>query len=305
VLDYQETQDNIMKMKKLNILYFVAVLAVLVSSCRKDDPVDKDNSIFQPVDPATVTEFDNWLIKNIAYPYNIDILYKYNDINTDPRFILVPADVKKSQLAIQVLKYAWLEAYDEVLGVDFTRQYAPKQFMFVGSSAIESDNTKVMATAEGGVKITMYEVNTLELDAAKLNDGYFHIIHHEFSHILHQTKNYSTDYQKISESDYIKDDWWSITDADARKKGFVSAYSMVEPNEDFAEVYSIFITSTDAQWKSIIAQAGTEGAEKINKKLDIIREYAKNSWEFDLDELRSVVLRRSERVPGLSFVDFN
>ncbi|MGN0021900.1 MAG: putative zinc-binding metallopeptidase [Sphingobacterium hotanense] len=292
-------------MKKLNILYFIAVLALVASSCRKDDPVDKDNSIFQPTDPATITAFDNWLIKNIAYPYNIDILYKYTDINTDPRFILVPADIEKSQTAIQVLKYAWLEAYDEVLGVDFTRQYAPKQFMFVGSSAIEGDNTKVMATAEGGVKITMYEVNKLELDPDKLIDNYFHVIHHEFSHILHQTKNYSTDYQKISDTDYIKDDWWTVSVEDARKKGFVSPYSMVEANEDFAEVYSIFITSSDADWKAILSQAGIEGAAKINKKLDIIREYAKNSWGFNLDQLRAVVLRRADRVISLNFEEFN
>ena len=292
-------------MKKLNIIYAVVALSLCLGACRKNDPVDENNSIFKPTDPATLTEFDHWITKNISYPYNIDILYKYNDINTDPRFILVPADIKKSQLMLQVLKYAWLEAYDEVLGVDFTRQFAPKQFMFVGSSAFESGNTKVMATAEGGVKITMYEINKMLLDPTALSETYFHVIHHEFSHILHQTKNYSPDFQKISESDYIKDDWSYANESDARKKGFVSTYSMNEPNEDFAEMYSIYITSTDKQWASILSSAGTEGRNIINRKLEIIRDYTRNSWSFELDELRATILRRAERVTKLQFEEFN
>jgi len=292
-------------MKKFNIIYIVAVLAIFLGSCRKDDAVDENNSIFQPTDPATLTKFDHWITKNVSYPYNIDVLYKYNDINTDPRFVLVPADIKKSQLMIQVLKYAWLEAYDEVIGVDFTRKYAPKQFMFVGSSAFESGNTKVMATAEGGVKITMYEINTVSLDATEQIENYFHIIHHEFSHILHQNKNFSTDFQKITETEYIKDDWAYVNISEARKKGFVSNYAMVEPNEDFAETYSLFITSTDKQWSAILNEAGTTGSALINKKLEIIREYARNSWGFELDNLRATVLRRSERVAQLQFEDFN
>ncbi|MVZ61601.1 zinc-binding metallopeptidase [Sphingobacterium humi] len=293
-------------MKKINIIYFVVALSLALGACRKSDGVDEGNSIFQPKDPATLTAFDHWITKNISYPYNIDILYKYTDINTDPRFILTPADIDKSQKMLQVVKYAWLEAYDEVLGVDFTRKYAPKQFMFVGSSAFDSGNTKVLATAEGGVKITMYEINQMKLDAESLSENYFHVIHHEFSHILHQTKNYSTDFQKISESDYIKDDWASgITEETARKKGFVSAYAMSEPNEDFAETYSRFITSTDKKWAALLAPGGAEGTAIINKKLNIIREYARNSWGFELDELRAVVLRRSERVTQLPFIEFN
>jgi len=290
-------------MKKIQTIILISAAFFSLVGCRKDDAVDAGNSIFQPSDPATITGFDKWIAKNISYPYNIDVLYKYQDINTSPKYTLVPADIENSQKMIQVVKYAWLEAYDEVVGVDFTRKYAPKQFMFVGSSAYEGSNSKVLATAEGGVKITMYEINQMSLEQEALN-SYFHIIHHEFTHILTQTKNYSTDFQKISETDYIKDDWEGVYDNNARKQGFVSAYAMSEPNEDFAETYSLYVTSNDKAWKTILSDAGTAGAEKINRKLEIIREYTANSWGFDLEVLRSTVLRRTDRVPTLAFESF-
>ena len=49
------------------------------------------------------------------------------------------------------------------------------------------------------------------------------------------------------------------------------------------------------------AQAGENGSdisgrESIEKKLDIIKEYMRTSWGYELDTLRNVVLRRSQEV---------
>lgn len=49
----------------------------------------------------------------------------------------------------------------------------------------------VLGTAEGGMKITLYNVNDInpdQIDINLLNDYYFQTMHHEFAHILHQTK---------------------------------------------------------------------------------------------------------------------
>lgn len=49
----------------------------------------------------------------------------------------------------------------------------------------------VLGTAEGGMKITLYNVNDInpdKIDINLLNEYYFQTMHHEFAHILHQTK---------------------------------------------------------------------------------------------------------------------
>ncbi len=61
-------------------------------------------------------------------------------------------------------------------------------------------------------------------------------MHHEFAHILHQTKNYDQSFKRISESFYIGGDWIYASDEDAQKKGFITAYAQNEANEDFVEM---------------------------------------------------------------------
>lgn len=278
---------------------------LLMTACSKDDPVDKDNSIFVPSNPASITVFDRWLQKNVTYPYNIDVLYKYDDINTDYNYFLTPAELPKVHKIVQIVKYAWLEAYDETAGLDFTRKFAPKQISLIGSSAYNADGTETLATAEGGLKVTMYRVNKMELTRDYFNFYYFHTMHHEFCHILHQTKSYSTDFQKISQSDYIAGDWYLVSAKDAALKGFVSPYAMYEENEDFAEVYSIFLTSSDQEWDKLLSTAGTAGAAIINRKLELVREYTLSAWNFDLDKLRTNVNRRTEKAMNMDFETFN
>ncbi|KAA6309963.1 hypothetical protein EZS27_038647, partial [termite gut metagenome] len=65
---------------------------------------------------------------------------------------------------------------------------------------------------------------------------------------------------------------------------------------DFAEVVSVYVTSTQNVWNIILANAGYAGAIIINQKLEIVKNYMKNSWGIDLVELRDIVQRRTGEV---------
>ena len=73
---------------------------------------------------------------------------------------------------------------------------------------------------------------------------------------------------------------------------------MSEPLEDFAEMMSVYVTITPEQWQEKIDGAGDKAAT-IEKKLDMVKTYMKDSWNLDLDELRSVVLRRAGELKTL------
>ena len=281
-------------MKK--ITYFILFVACLAfTACNKDELNPK--SIFDTEAPDR-DAFDNWLYFNYTIPYNIQFNYKYVDRESDNTYNLVPAEREKSIVMAKVIKYLWLESYDELLGEHFMRQYAPRMVQLIGSKAFNSQGSVVLGTAEGGQKITLYNVNELNiynLSIDFLNTWFFHTMHHEFCHILHQTKNYSTDFNLIS-TDYQGPSWVNLDDSEAHQMGFVTAYASSAPDEDFVEIISCYITSDETYWDSLLAKAGTEGAVKLEAKIRIVREYLQSSWNIDLDKLRDIVQRRSGEI---------
>lgn len=277
-------------MKKYILMLGMAAALFGLGSCSEDDldPV----SIFQP-EERKENDFDKWLKKNYTDTYNIRLIYRLEDMETDLEHTLAPADFEKSQKLAKIVKYAWLEAYDEVAGVHFTRAYVPKIIHMIGSAAYESNGTMILGTAEGGLKVTLYLVNNLTIDEAFLNEYYFKTMHHEFTHILNQTKDYDTaTFDLISEGSYVSGDWYLTREADALKQGFITPYASSQPGEDFAEMVAMYVTLTPAAWAARMETAGATGAPIINQKLDIVQKYMSESWNISLDELRDVVQRR-------------
>ncbi len=280
----------------LSLMALVCLLAL--TACGGDDleatSVIKDNT-------QEKTAFDKWIQTNYVNVYNIDLKYRLTDAETDFTYTLSPASVQNSIKVAHIVLHSWLRAYDEVAGIDFTRQQAPKVLMFVGSPAMESDNRGMMGQAEGGMKVTLYGVNNLQITSAFLNNNYFQSMHHEFMHILSQHKDYDTDFQKISEGSYSPAGWYAagVTETDALQKGFISTYAMSEYNEDWAETFAFYIIYSATEWAKKMATAdsgGHSGSAIIGQKLKMIRSYMQTAWNIDIDQLRAIVQRRMDEV---------
>lgn len=284
--------------------------ATTLVSC-SDDDLSSTSVIKDSTQPKT--EFDKWLDTHFVQPYNIDLKYRLNDYETDFTYTLAPADIDNSVKLAHIVLHTWLQAYDEVAGIDFTRRMAPKVIQFVGSVAWQTDNSAIMGQAEDGMKVTFFGVNRLELTRSFLNDNYFQSMHHEFTHILSQSKDFDTDFQRISEGQYEPADWYSSgrTETYALQKGFLSNYAMSEYNEDFAETLAFYLIYTPEEWAAKMAiadnvgddeakekaqKAGTNGSAIIGRKLAMVRSYMQSAWDIDIDQLRSVVQRRMDEV---------
>ena len=116
-----------------------------------------------------------------------------------------------------------------------------------------------MGTAEGGKKIRLLGVNyvdELKKSRAGLDEYFLKTIHHEFVHILNQTKDYPREFDKITPNGYVNDAWSS----DERKdgylpRGFITNYAQKEAREDFAEMVSTYIVSTPERWEAMMKEA--------------------------------------------------
>lgn len=272
-----------------------ATLSATLSSC-SENALDDTTVVKDSTRPKTT--FDQWLHRHYVEAYNISLKYRLEDMETDFTYTLAPADLQNSVRLAHIVLHTWLQAYDEVAGIDFTRQLAPKVFQFVGSPAFETDNRFMMGQAEGGMKITLFDVNELKLTRSFLNNSYFQSIHHEFTHILTQTKDYDTDYQKISEGRYEPASWYASgkTETYALERGFISTYAMKEYNEDFAETLAFYLVYTPEEWQQKMTTAGTDGSTIIAQKLQMIRSYMQTTWNIDIDALRTVIQRRMDEI---------
>lgn len=308
-------------MKYIKLLSMMLLAMIAFASCSDDE---LDQTSISGTDTSAQSDFEKWLQANYTDPYNIKVYYRYNDKETDNTYNLVPADTVKAKALAIAIKHVWLEAYDEVAGQDFLKAYTPRVFQFLGSPEYNTTGSLVLGTAEGGVKVTLFNVNALDPDnpyidqdspfaeysseVMDMNYWFFHTMHHEFCHILTQTKDYSPDFRTVSAAKYQSSNWVNIYDEKAPAMGFVTGYASGEYNEDFAELYSTYITKTAEAWQKILdagvvtnadGTTDTSGRDAILTKLNIMKAYFKNSWNIDMDKLREVVLRRSKEISTL------
>lgn len=294
--------------KNILALSLLAAVAAGFASC-SDDDLSSESVIKRST--TTETAFDKWLYKNFVSPYNIQIQWRYEDNESDMAYYDVPADSAQSVELAHIIKYTCVEAYTQAAGINFTRRYFPKLFSFLGEFEYENSGNIKLGTAEGGKKIRLLGVNHLDRyknNRSYLDEYYLKTIHHEFVHIVNQTKDYPREFGKVTPNDYVNDSWISSKYGTGfEQRGFVTAYSQKEEREDIAEVVSTYIISTPAQWNAILAKAVIKddkgnaakeqpGVTAINKKLEICKRYYKESFGIDLDKVRDAVIERENDV---------
>jgi len=267
-------------MKKITYLISVAAVVAVFSSCRGGD--DFTESIFDTSVPVldetkATYPFDKWLYENFLVPYNVDVKYRFDLSASDMNFQLTPADYNRSQLLAHFIRYLFYDVYTKYAGDDFMKQYGPRIFHFIGSSGFSpTTGTEVLGTASGGVKITLYKINEMKPysegvtytgeDVNTLNENYFHTMHHEFSHILHQTKTYPITFGQVTSGSYDPINWHDRDSVWTHQNGYVTHYASSASFEDFVETLSCIITDTDHRWMNRIINAASMGVRQGDKE---------------------------------------
>lgn len=285
-------------MKKYFIYTCLLVVAGCFASCGNDEEVNVNDSIFATGTTEKETAFDQWLLENYIYPYNVRVKYRMDDTETDVKYDLVPAEYNRSIALMKIVKHVWMEAYDEVWGIEQTQTYVPKLIQLIGNVAY-TESGMILGQAEGGLKVTLFRVNEIDvdnIDPITLNEFYFKTMHHEFTHILNQKKAYDPAFDRISESEYVGSSWYQIDEEEALQKGCISPYAMDRATEDFAEMVSIYVTNTAEDWEYWMRTAGNTGRPILERKFEIVYNYMKDSWGIDLNQLREIVQRRQNEI---------
>ena len=293
-----------MTMKRFLIIALLALAVLPATVSCQEEQLDPQSVI--TVDSYEKNAFDLWLDANYVYPYNIEFKYRYENNETDLDYYSVPASYENSIVMAHLVKYLCIDSYDEVAGVTFTRTYFPKEFFLMGEWEYKNNGVYTLGTAEGGKKIILMGINYLPrymTTAENLNYYYLKTIHHEFTHILNQTKDFPVTFSQVSgasEDGYLADTWNASEYAsDYLQRGFITRYAQHSDREDFAECMAMYVTHDAAWWQSLLTAAKTEakdGSGKLSTKMGIVKSYMQETFGIDLDALRDAVLRREGEV---------
>ena len=99
-------------MKKYIFSLLLFVLLAFATACSDDD---LGPSIFD-TSGDELTELDLWLQEKFVDPYNIEVIYKWKDVETSMGYNLTPPKEENAKGLANVLLNIWCEPYMEVGG---------------------------------------------------------------------------------------------------------------------------------------------------------------------------------------------
>ena len=249
-------------MKSIFKFILLASVALVGAASCEDDKLGE--SIFdtteRPLD-RTVYCFplDSFCKREFLVPYNLRFIYRMEDVGSDMDKNLVPAPYDKSVQLAALTKYLWLDVYKQLAGEKevFLKRYSPRILHIIGSKSYNpTQGTETLGVAEGGIKITLTNTCNLDVnDIAMMNQYFFHTMHHEFSHILDQTKLRPTAFNLLSNGHYDAASWADTPDSVANGRGFVTPYASEAVGEDWVENISMYITADSITWAHMLTAA--------------------------------------------------
>lgn len=243
-------------MKRIYLFLLITSVTFTFYSCQKEDDLRSESVV--TTQKAYQNDLDKWIYENLTKPYNVEVKYKWDANEITTKFHVTPPKMEKVREFLEAYLNLWIKPYEEESKAggnpDFLYKYMPKLLVLVGTPAYNEDGTITLGQAEGGRKVTIFDIDNFanvevsQWDTpAKILEKKrdvvmtsFHTLHHEFAHIMHQTKFYPNVFKDISKGDYTAR-WMDVDDVKANTKGFITPYSMLNENEDFVEIVAAIL----------------------------------------------------------------
>jgi substrate import-associated zinc metallohydrolase lipoprotein len=280
---------------RLKIFFYMAALAT-VTACYPDEDVEA------PVKTEELSDdpIDQYIQENFLDEYGVAVRYRYVDRYVERNKRVTPPKLDVVVPMLDFLTEYWVEPFSDVAnGARFFKSHVPAEIVLIGSTMYNSDGTVTLGTADAGARITLTEVNFVDVTNRDWVFRQLGTIYHEFAHIVHQRYNLPPGWQQISPEGYTSaGSWYNLTDEEALERGFVSPYGTSSFNEDFAEVVAFLLYRPDfyetyiedeENCASVACVARNEGRARLRKKYNAILELYKQNTGVDLLKVRGII----------------
>ncbi len=268
----------------------------LASACYPDESVEA------PIRPNPVSDdpLDQYIEEHFVEEFGVAVRYRFVDRYVDPTKRVTPPKLDVVVPMLDFLTEFWIEPFTDVAnGNRFFRSHVPAEIVLIGSRMYNSDGTVTLGAADAGARITLTEVNFVDVENLDWVFRQLGTIYHEFAHIVHQRYNLPSGWQEISPEGYTSlGSWFNLTDEEALRRGFVSPYGTSTFNEDFSEVVAFLLFRPDFFTHFIEdepdcitadCEARNEGRARLRRKYNAILEHYKQNTGVDLLQVRAII----------------
>lgn len=279
-------------MKRL--LKYVWLFAVVVgmTACNDDERLTPSGEDLFP--PQVQTELDKKLVDMYA-DYNTVIEYRYiKNLLPNDWYYIEPVSIDLVLPMAEFLKEMWIGPLEAGSSKEFVQAHFPRMIVLVGSPARQKDGSIILGVAEGGTLIRFTEVNYFDATNRDWKQAQLETAFHEYAHLLHQTFNLPNTFRQVTPDSYTKNGWRAVTAAEALMRGMVSPYGTSAFAEDFAEIFSFYLSATDEDLDFYFNQQPVRNAQdvELNKgraflatKLNILLKFT-DGIGLDMDKVR-------------------
>ena len=281
--------------KKLLTCIMIAAIAVL-TACYPDEDV------VAPVQERPLSEdpLDQYIQDNFVEEYGVAVRYEFVDRYVDQNKRVTPPKLAVVEPMLDFLTAFWIEPFTNVAnGNRFFKAHVPAEIVLIGSTMYNADGTVTLGTADAGARITLTEVNDINIENQEWIFRQLGTIYHEFAHIVHQRYNLPPNWQEISPQGYTSlGSWYNLTEEEALQRGFVSPYGTSTFNEDFAELVAFLLFRPDFFTRYIEDEpacatadciARNEGRAKLRRKYNAVLEHYEQNTGVDLLAVRAII----------------
>jgi substrate import-associated zinc metallohydrolase lipoprotein len=281
--------------KNICLFLYIGVVA-LAASCYPDEDV------VAPVktQPFSEDALDEYIQENFIDEYGVAVRYRFVDRYVDQNKRVTPPKLEVVEPMLDFLTEFWIEPFTDVAnGTRFFKSHVPAEIILIGSTMYNADGTVTLGVADAGARITLTEVNDVDIANKAWIFRQLGTIYHEFAHIVHQRYNLPPNWQEISPQGYTSlGSWFNLSEEEALQRGFVSPYGTSTFNEDFAEVVAFLLFEPDFYTRYINDEvncatvdcvARNEGRARLRRKYNAILEHYEQSTGVDLLKVRAII----------------
>lgn len=275
-------------MKKTLIIVNIFLLGLALASCKKTDIISDTPIVGLGGDTWVPGPLDAYIKTNFTDLLNIQVKYKWDPYETKYDKNLAPVDESKVIPVLDAVKKIWITPYTKIAGIDFLRQFSPKQFVLIGSAEYNSDGTITLGEAEGGKRISLLVLNSFEKTNRAEVIRMLHTIHHEFGHILHQNILYPREFKRLNPEWYTAT-WYNTTNAVANTQGLVTNYAKVGADDDWVETIAFLLVEGQTAFNAIVAANPGTPATILRTKESMVVDYFRTAYGLDFRALQAEV----------------
>lgn len=296
---------------------FATLVLFFSLSCSKEK-LSEESVVESYLRTPEQTELDAWLTREFS-PYNIQVNYRWQKENLPSGSVAIPPKTDRVQPILEAVKQLCLELYrlERAGGKDFLLDKGLIRFTLLGGYELDATGVlmRLWYPQTASNELFIFDANAFDPTDRKSIYRLMRSVHHQFARRLIEQIPYDRDaflaigakaygslalppsprdvYRRVGMSEY------------AHRRGFYTLYSMAAPEDEFAELISIFLLHSAVELKRVeeIAARPTsdlpedqreaqQALRLIKKKRAFVEHYFKQQVGISLSRLQLLSLKQ-------------